>query len=655
MPIPPPDGNRSFFQVLRLTIKTGQEAQKDLSQLSMEAADNSDKTPTAYLVDLVSNRKIPIPTPSCKVGRDDLNDVVITGDQSISRFHFVISEDDGQYYAQDSKSRHGTFLNGNPINGTEPIKDGDVLKVGVSLFWFVLEAAGSPSGATPTPPVNVEALRKENTGASTPLSLSPKKTNSYTSATTTSDSMPAISPDSSLAAKLGVKSPSFDKMASPMPTQARQSLGGGVEPGKSSSSGANSEPASKATKALDSLESDAKSSVSDATDEKESAEKEESKEKAPDLVATVQDEDALPEKPEESEAEAPEPELKKEEEVAAAQPSFEEAETAKTETQAEEEKAKTGTLELFAEVLGEAASQGTPSHTQASEPQKVETPTPDGAKGAKPEAAEPAPTPVAVPTPVSAPTSVNPPSGNGSKTATSPVKKTVVANAPDWCGKYLVSEITGLNREVDELNENVRLAQLAVQEVEERIAHTKNLRNILLSGEGDTLVETCQQILTKLNWQAKISDSDKQELKLENGERVSIARVVWSANGPERSQLGHLNISQTRFWCEKGAEPKGFLIVSRSGNEPPSPLGDADFKGELADYANKKSVCLMTTVQLLAIYRDIVFNKANPDKLRDEIMSCNGWLKGYQLDAATTSGDKEEQRSSNRFSSLLSA
>ena len=71
MPIPPPDGNRSFFQVLRLTIKTGQEAQKDLSQLSMEAADNSDKTPTAYLVDLVSNRKIPIPTPSCKVGRDD--------------------------------------------------------------------------------------------------------------------------------------------------------------------------------------------------------------------------------------------------------------------------------------------------------------------------------------------------------------------------------------------------------------------------------------------------------------------------------------------------------------------------------------------------------------------------------------------------------
>ncbi len=47
---------------------------------------------------------------------------------------------------QDAKSRHGTFLNGNQLTSPESIKDGDVLKVGVSLFWFVVEQADKAGG-----------------------------------------------------------------------------------------------------------------------------------------------------------------------------------------------------------------------------------------------------------------------------------------------------------------------------------------------------------------------------------------------------------------------------------------------------------------------------------------------------------------------------
>ncbi len=94
----------------------------------------------AYLIDLASNRKIPITTPSCRVGRDDLNDIVISGDNSISRFHFTISKVEDRYTIEDSKSQFGTFLNGKKIEGPEPIKDGDVLKIGVSLCWIEIHA-----------------------------------------------------------------------------------------------------------------------------------------------------------------------------------------------------------------------------------------------------------------------------------------------------------------------------------------------------------------------------------------------------------------------------------------------------------------------------------------------------------------------------------
>ncbi len=96
-------------------------------------------TAFAFLLDLSSNKKIPVTVPKCRVGNDALNDIVIKGDQAISRFHFVISYADEKFSLQDSTSAGGTFLNGNRITQTENIKDGDVLKIGFSLFWFVIE------------------------------------------------------------------------------------------------------------------------------------------------------------------------------------------------------------------------------------------------------------------------------------------------------------------------------------------------------------------------------------------------------------------------------------------------------------------------------------------------------------------------------------
>ncbi len=95
---------------------------------------------TAFLLILESNRKIPVVSPQCRLGRDDQNDIVISDDSSISRFHALITTKDGEYFVNDSKSRHGTFLNGNKLLEPARINDGDLLKIGSSIFWFVIES-----------------------------------------------------------------------------------------------------------------------------------------------------------------------------------------------------------------------------------------------------------------------------------------------------------------------------------------------------------------------------------------------------------------------------------------------------------------------------------------------------------------------------------
>lgn len=101
-----------------------------------EKDQTGDETSKAYLVELVSNRKIPISTPVCSVGRLDSNEIVIGDDKSISKHHFTISIEDSSYFVEDANSSYGTFVNGEKIAEKTKVTDGDVIKAGNSMFWF---------------------------------------------------------------------------------------------------------------------------------------------------------------------------------------------------------------------------------------------------------------------------------------------------------------------------------------------------------------------------------------------------------------------------------------------------------------------------------------------------------------------------------------
>jgi len=231
-------------------------------------------------------------------------------------------------------------------------------------------------------------------------------------------------------------------------------------------------------------------------------------------------------------------------------------------------------------------------------------------------------------------------------------------DVPDWTKRYFSDEIAKLNTELDELNEQVKLAQQKIRDVETRVALTKGVRNTLLTTTGDELVEACGKVLGLVGWKVTIAADDKHELRLEvDDKHVCIARVIWTTTQAERSHLGQLSISQTRYWCEKGTEPKGILIVSKISDQPPTGGGSSVEEMELAEYAAKKNVCLMTTMQLLSLYKEVALDDAKPDALRTAIVSANGWLSGHDLEPGTAEIVEKDDASqtSNKLSSLLSA
>ena len=793
--------------------------------LQVESAETSEDTATAFLVDLVSNRKIPITTPRCKVGRDDLNDIVISGDQSISRFHFVISKENNEYLVQDGKSRHGTFLNGNQISAPEPIHDGDVLKVGVSLFWFVIESAVNAVDAPKTPSVTKEvgvAQELEFMVPDSDQSAVKMKGDDLQPDTESTMAIPKVTA-ADIAASVEQQTKDIDKAESAKDSKsdsksdngkgsanASSKNGKGKNDKKSDSSktdkgkdfegetfsadpnspeqnqstllNAISDSIQGSTQGASVTDSNKDNKAGKGKDQKNGPKLDKLRRFDPESLMN-QDEnfelgsftffEPLTAKPEDSELSPSD--LAKAEEVA----SKAEGVSVDTDTAPEVSMNATATSEFIPYVdSDDASNDGTEiiaAASQSEEDASSKTDTIQASNGDAPQATDGTDTisantesavedatnavgdgssedadkttsteitgeakaeDVVAETPISDEKSDNfdnpdnseiegkssdtldkfaeivgeassaadskkadeersdmenlakvigdiqttstdqvstedkgadlqaikeEKHSNGAKSAMS----TVIESSgvvPNWCKKYFSSELGDLGKQLAELNEQVKAAQQKIQDVEGRVALTKGLRNVLLSSQGEDLVNGCGKVLGLLGWDVKVSDDDKHELRLNTDEKdVCIASIVWTNTQADRTHLAQLSISQTRFWCEQGTEPKGILIVSKASDSEPEQLGAADFNSELADYAKKKNVCLMTTLQLLSIYKEVALAKGNAEKVRQKMTESSGWLEGFNLEPGELLEESEEtteakdESSTNKLSSLLSA
>jgi pSer/pThr/pTyr-binding forkhead associated (FHA) protein/DNA replication initiation complex subunit (GINS family) len=766
--------------------------------LHVETVEKPDDGATAFLVDLVSNRKIPITTPRCKVGRDDLNDIVISGDQSISRFHFVITKENNQYLVQDGKSRHGTFLNGNQIITPEPIHDGDVLKVGVSLFWFVIENVVLGAESDKTSPVDMEADEAElefgapepsaghlvsggkaaaapsrgstasltETGAFPALDMSTPEVEAFTArvkesslnqsliASLTQNSLKEPAADSANTmqnlidkaqeefASAGDGKKQSKERSNPEsdadhsyrtphdPSETVKTMSDSQDYGNlsfseplaevvndigshsltaqdsSSPAGSTEDPAQPQENSASSVGSQF-GAANESRSDKEESSSEHSDTKvlkgtlgastlehavnseepmhnnfgvlfeSDSLTGTVPSsswlENSLDFGAEDGHDSASQGEQSLElahdqfidpvsessygqsEGTSADQPADQPADqvselstvTADSEdsSQSPAEVSSASTLEKLAEAVEEAGSLNSPipkedsilvqliNEAYANQTPAVSVSHENGGREGNGLSSEK-------------------PTSNGAKSLMSTTKESLNATVPEWCNRYFAGELTRLSKELTDLNEQVRYANQKIKEVEGRVSLAKGLRNTLLTSTGEELVEGCGRVLSLLGWKVKISDDDKSELRIETDEKhICIARIVYTEGQADRTHLGQLSISQTRHWCEQGVEPKGILIVSRSGENGPQSLTANDMNSELADYASKKNVCLMTTLQLLAIFRDIALHDGSMETARATIMASNGWLPGFNLEP----GDEKEETSTNKLSSLLSA
>jgi hypothetical protein len=204
---------------------------------------------------------------------------------------------------------------------------------------------------------------------------------------------------------------------------------------------------------------------------------------------------------------------------------------------------------------------------------------------------------------------------------------------PDWCETFSFPDLDDLRKERDSLAETIRQTQSRISVIDNKLAMLDGLKNALLAADGEDLKNACSRVFKRLGWTSKQSEADSRELLLSGDETTEvIARIVRSSSSAPRPDVAQLAQSVLTYWGDTEIEPKGVLIASTFVLTAPRDRYEQDFSDALADFAQKKSLCLMTTVQLLCMYRDLELGKLEADQIRNRILDANGRLTGFELE-----------------------
>jgi pSer/pThr/pTyr-binding forkhead associated (FHA) protein len=95
----------------------------------------------------------PLTQETVTIGRGEDN-VIVLADPKVSSQHATITwqAETGSYVIEDLGSAEGTYVNERPVEGPQPLRHGDVIRVGDTIFDLKLKPTPSAAGVPPTPP-----------------------------------------------------------------------------------------------------------------------------------------------------------------------------------------------------------------------------------------------------------------------------------------------------------------------------------------------------------------------------------------------------------------------------------------------------------------------------------------------------------------------
>ncbi|MBT2761892.1 hypothetical protein [Paenibacillus sp. ISL-20] len=181
---------------------------------------------------------------------------------------------------------------------------------------------------------------------------------------------------------------------------------------------------------------------------------------------------------------------------------------------------------------------------------------------------------------------------------------------PEWSNNYfLPSE--------NKIKQDIKLYEQKLYEIQNEIEKNKEDLNsleefkLLFTSSGKALEKTVGTIFKTLGFEVAEGLPGRDDLIIKYEEKVAVVEVKGVAKSAAEKHAAQLEKWVSEYFTTKDVMPKGILVVNAFKDVPLKERMEDPFPDQMLKYSKNRNHCLLTGLDLLAIY---FFVMENPEK-----------------------------------------
>lgn len=186
---------------------------------------------------------------------------------------------------------------------------------------------------------------------------------------------------------------------------------------------------------------------------------------------------------------------------------------------------------------------------------------------------------------------------------------------PEWSVNYLLPGEQLERENLNHINQELERLTIKRKAVERRLSTFLPLKQ-LWSGSGTTLENAARKVFEELGFTFLPSEANRDDIIMQLGKQIVIVEVKGLNKSAAEKNAAQLEKWVSTFIAEKGATPKGILLVNTFKEIPISNRTQPSFPNQMLSYATNRNHCLLTTVQLCSL---LLYCRENPNHKNQEI------------------------------------
>ncbi|MCH5304436.1 MAG: hypothetical protein J1E41_06195, partial [Ruminococcus sp.] len=200
---------------------------------------------------------------------------------------------------------------------------------------------------------------------------------------------------------------------------------------------------------------------------------------------------------------------------------------------------------------------------------------------------------------------------------------------PQWTREFSIFNEKDIYQKLD--SEKKQLEEIT-NSIEESVIDIKNVQRykLLVTATGAVLEEIVKKVLTELGLAIEESEKGRSDIIATYDGLDIVCEIKGVAKSAAEKHSAQLEKWAALFYSDFGRVPKSLLIVNSYCNLPIFEREEPAFPDQMLDYAVARKHCLLTTVQLLCLFIDVIQNPDLKEERIKELLNTVGIYNRYK-------------------------